>query len=154
MSFWECLQWFLIGDFVRIKYYSCSYQMKAGFVFQMLNFPIRMIWSALTSFLKIKIVCVCAQLCPTLRSLWTVAHWVPLSMNFSRQEYWSRLHFLLQRSSCPRDWTESPASSVLAGRFFTTEPPGKPKIKIEVSVFLDMSITVLWWTFAGVRDHL
>ena len=28
--------------------------------------------------------CVCAQLC-----LWTVAHQTPLSMGFSRQEYWS-----------------------------------------------------------------
>ena len=28
---------------------------------------------------------------------WTVAYWAPLSMGFSRQEYWSGLHFLLQR---------------------------------------------------------
>ena len=28
---------------------------------------------------------------------WTVAHQVPLSMGFSRQEYWSGLLFLLQR---------------------------------------------------------
>ena len=24
---------------------------------------------------------------------WTVAHWAPLSLGFSRQEYWSGLHF-------------------------------------------------------------
>ena len=41
-------------------------------------------------------VCVClcvlslSQLCPT---LWTVACQAPLSMEFSRQEYWSRLSF-------------------------------------------------------------
>ena len=29
-------------------------------------------------------------------------------------------------SSQPRDLTDSPASPTLAGRFFTTEPPGKP----------------------------
>ena len=29
-------------------------------------------------------------------------------------------------SSWPRDWTQSPASPALAGRFYTTEPPGKP----------------------------
>ena len=29
-------------------------------------------------------------------SLWTVAHQSPLSMVFSKQEYWSRLHALLQ----------------------------------------------------------
>ena len=30
---------------------------------------------------------------PTLATLWTVAHRAPLSMRFSRQEYWSRLPF-------------------------------------------------------------
>ena len=29
-------------------------------------------------------------------TLWTVAHQAPLSMGFSRQEYWSRCHALLQ----------------------------------------------------------
>ena len=29
-------------------------------------------------------------------SPWTVAHQAPLSMGFSRQEYWSELHFLLR----------------------------------------------------------
>ena len=31
------------------------------------------------------------QSCPTLRDPWTAAHQVPLSMGFSRQEYWSGL---------------------------------------------------------------
>ena len=34
-----------------------------------------------------------AKLCPTLATPWTVAHWIPLSMGFSRQEHWSRLLF-------------------------------------------------------------
>ena len=34
-----------------------------------------------------------AQSCPNLFDLWTVAHQAPLSMEFSRQEYWSRLPF-------------------------------------------------------------
>ena len=33
------------------------------------------------------------QLCLTLCNLWTVAHQAPLSMQFSRQEYWSGLPF-------------------------------------------------------------
>ena len=40
--------------------------------------------------------CVCVfvtQLCLTLCTLWTVAHQAPLSMEFSRQEYWSELPF-------------------------------------------------------------
>ena len=55
----------------------------------------------------------------------TVAHQTPLSMGFFRQEYWNRLSFL------PPDLSDSgtvpvpPVSPALAGRFFTTEPPGK-----------------------------
>ena len=34
-----------------------------------------------------------AQSCPTLCDPWTLAHKAPLSMGFSRQEYWSGLPF-------------------------------------------------------------
>ena len=47
----------------------------------------------------------------------------PLSMGFSRQEYWSGLPF-----PSPRDLPDpgiEPKSPALAGAFFTTEPPGK-----------------------------
>ena len=47
-----------------------------------------------------------------------------LSMGFPRQEYWSGLPF-----PSPGDRPDpgiEPASPPLAGRFFTTEPPGKP----------------------------
>ena len=56
--------------------------------------------------------------------LWTVAHQAPLSMEFPRQEYWNRLPF-----SSPGDLPDPGielTSPALAGRFFTTEPPGKP----------------------------
>ena len=33
------------------------------------------------------------QSCPTLCDPWTIAHQAPLSMEFSRQEYWSRFLF-------------------------------------------------------------
>ena len=49
------------------------------------------------------------------------------SMGFSRQEYQSRLPF-----SSPEDLPDpgmEPLSPSLAGRFFTTKPPGKPKLK-------------------------
>ena len=50
---------------------------------------------------------------------------VPLSMGFSRQEYWSSLLLPPPRDfSQPRDLTKSPVSPALAGRFFITEPPG------------------------------
>ena len=34
-----------------------------------------------------------AKLCPTLATPWTVACYAPLSLVFSRQEYWSALPF-------------------------------------------------------------
>ena len=77
------------------------------------------------------IACVYAQLlrCVQLFAiLWTGACHSPLSMGFSRQEYWSRLPF-----PTPEDLPEtgieptSPASLALAGGFFNTEPPRKPK---------------------------
>ena len=59
-------------------------------------------------------------------SLWPhglhVACQVPLSMGFPRQEYCNGCYSLLQGSSLLRVWTR--VSSI--GRFFTTEPSGKP----------------------------
>ena len=61
------------------------------------------------------------QPCPIFATLWTVACQTPVSMGFSRQEYWSGL-------PCPPpgdlpDLEIEPASLMspaLAGRFFTT----------------------------------
>ena len=54
----------------------------------------------------------------------TVARQAPLSMGFPRQEYWSGLPFPSPGDlPDPGNESESPA---LVGRFFTTEPPGKP----------------------------
>ena len=55
---------------------------------------------------------------------WPVAPQSPLSMGFSPQEYWSRLPFPSLRD-LPNPGTE-PTSPALAGKFLTTEPPGKP----------------------------
>ena len=61
-------------------------------------------------------------------TLWTVGCQAPLSMGFSRQEYWSGLPFPSPGDlSNPGIKPASPVASALAGRFFTTEPPGKPK---------------------------
>ena len=72
-------------------------------------------------------VCSVSRVCLFV-TLWTVALQVPLSRGFSRQEYQSRLPFL-PPGALPDLGTESvcPASPKLAGRFFTTEPRGKPK---------------------------
>ena len=55
----------------------------------------------------------------------TIAHQAPQSMDFSRHEYWSGLPFA-SAGQLP-DPGIKPASPALAGGFFTTEPPGKPK---------------------------
>ena len=63
---------------------------------------------------------------------WTVAHQAPLSMGFSRQEYWRWLPFP-SPGNLP-DLGIKLASPALAGRFFTIEPPGKPICDRRVSL--------------------
>ena len=53
---------------------------------------------------------------------WTGAHQAPLSMGFSRQEYWSGLPFPTSGDfPHPESKPESLESCALAGEFFTTE---------------------------------
>ena len=62
---------------------------------------------------------------------WTIAHQVPLSIGFPCQEYWSELPF-----TSPGDLPDpgaEPVSPALSGRFSTTEPPGKPNIRLVYS---------------------
>ena len=59
----------------------------------------------------------------------TVACQAPLSMEFSRQEYWSGLSFPYPGDLFhPGIEPESLASPVLASGFFTNELPGKPQV--------------------------
>ena len=57
----------------------------------------------------------------------TLVHQPLLSVGIPRQEYWGGLPFP-PPGDLPDPGIEpaSPASSALAGRFFTTEPPGNP----------------------------
>ena len=63
----------------------------------------------------------CSTVCNTrlYATLWTVTHQAPLSMGFSRQEYWSGLPFL-PPGDLPDTGIEPavPVSPALAGRFF------------------------------------
>ena len=65
---------------------------------------------------------------PLSEAPWTVVPQASLSVEFFRQECWSGLPFSLP-GDLPYPETEpmSPVSPALPGRFFTTEPPGKPK---------------------------
>ena len=56
---------------------------------------------------------------------WTAAYQAPLSMGFSRQEYWSGLPF-----PSPGDLPDpgiEPGSPALQADALTSEPPGKQK---------------------------
>ena len=53
-----------------------------------------------------------------------LARQAPLSMGFARQEYWNRLPFPTPED-LPYPGIE-PGSPASAGKFFTTESPGKP----------------------------
>ena len=82
----------------------------------------------------------------------TIAHQAPLSMAFSKQEYWSRLPF--PTIGYLPDLGIKPASSAfpaLAGRFFTNEPPGK-RIFISVSMFMHAELLQLCLTLCGIID--
>ena len=60
---------------------------------------------------------------------WIIDHQAPLSIGFSRPEYWSGLPFP-RPGDLPNPGIEpmSPESHVLTAGFFTTEPPGKPLV--------------------------
>ena len=59
---------------------------------------------------------------------WTVVHQAPLSMGFSRQEYWGGLPFP-SPADLPHPGIE-PTSPAMAGRFFTTESPREAHIEV------------------------
>ena len=61
--------------------------------------------------------------CLTLCDPWTIAHQAPPSVEFSRQEYWSRLPFL-SSGDLPDPGIE-PRSSALQADTLPSEPPGK-----------------------------
>ena len=90
--------------------------------FHYLNYPQRFRGSNLKK--NVIEVCMCAQSCPTLWDPTDCSNQAPLCIEFSRQKYWSELPL-----PSPGDLLYSriePVSPALAGRFFTTAPPGKP----------------------------
>ena len=68
--------------------------------------------------------------CPTPATPWTVACQAPLSMRFSRQEYWSELLFP-SPGGLPDPGIE-PRSPGLQADSFPTELQGKPIVLIEL----------------------
>jgi len=70
-------------------------------------------------------VCVCTQLCPIPCD--PMGHQAPLTMEFSRQEYWSGLPFLSPGDLPDPGFRPEPlVSPALVYGFFTTVPPESP----------------------------
>ena len=82
-------------------------------------------------------VCVCVCVCSVMSDSvtpWSVAHQIPLSVEFSRQEYWSGLPFPPTEDLLDTGVESmSPESPALGGGFFTTAPPGKLLLSPEIS---------------------
>ena len=74
---------------------------------------------------------------------WTVARQAPLCMGFPRQEYWSRLPFP-PPGDLPVPGIE-PTYPALTGRFFATEPPGKPHVNLNSNLLI-MVFILLFFT--------
>ena len=82
----------------------------------------------------------------SVHDLRTRVHQAPLYMGFSRQEYWSGLPFPSPRDlPVPGIEPAPPVSHALAGRFFTTVPPGKPRVGWgNTSAFIFMEVQHLF----------
>ena len=65
--------------------------------------------------------CLVTRLYSTFATPWTAARQAPSSMGFPRHEHWSGLPFP-PPGDLPKPGNK-PSSPVLAGRFFTAEPP-------------------------------
>ena len=73
-------------------------------------------------------------------TLQTVAPQAPLSLGFSRQEYWSGLQWPLPG---PRDRTHNSCSYCSEGRLFTAESLGKINICVAVYVYVLVALSYL-----------
>ena len=88
-------------------------------------------WKTPRDYLVYEFVLSCVR---TFSTLWIVAGQAPLSIGFSRQEFWSVLPF--------PPWGDLPEPGIkptscvaptLAGRFLIAEPPGSPETIMEMS---------------------
>ena len=100
-------------------------------------------------------LCSVAQLCPTLCDPMDISQ-APLSMEFSKQEYWSGFPFPTP-GDLPKPGIKptSLASPALAGRFLTTVPAGKYlyfcgiyfNFSFYISNFIDLKFLLLFFFF-------
>ena len=79
-------------------------------------------------------ICSIAQWCPSLCSPWTVSCQAPMSIDFSRQVYWSGLPFP-PAGNLPKPGIEAASfvSPALAGRYFTVSATWEAHVVQKVS---------------------
>ena len=83
---------------------------------------------------------------------WTGAWQVPLAMGLFRQEYWSKLPCPPPRDLSNAGIEHAPPASALAGRLFTTKPPGK-SIESVKQHFLTPYTKIKWIKDLNVRPE-
>ena len=86
---------------------------------------------------------------------WTVTHEASLSKEVSRQEYCSGLEFPTP-GDLPNPGTESVTlvSSVLAGGFFTTVPPGKLIVlKLLLHLLIQLFFSIVLISCMYIHNH-
>ena len=108
------------------------------------------------SFILLSCVHVCSVMCACVLSHvwlfatpWTVASQALLFMECSSQEYWGRLPYLSPGDlSNPGIESASFSSPALAGRFFTTVPPGNKFAKVICNIcYLGFEIWNQWFSY-------
>ena len=99
-------------------------------------------------FFTVAVSVLCSVMSNSLRPPWTVAHQAPLSMKFSRQEYWSKQPFPYP-GDLPDWWTE-PKSLKLQADSLLSEPLRKPLFTIPNSKL----VTRKWWILIMHGDIL
>ena len=81
---------------------------------------------------------------------WTVAHQAPLSVGFSRQEYWSELSF-----PSPGDLPNlgiQPGSPTLQADSLPSESPGQPQITcLQNQILSCLEVLGQGWAWLGVK---
>ena len=95
-------------------------------------------------------VCACLVISNSLVTPWTVACQAPLSMEFSRQEYWSGLPF-----PPPRDLPDlgiEPGAPTVQVDSLASEPPGKPLNKGRCPVSVEGNRAVIFILCSGASS--
>ena len=104
----------------------------------------------------VKYMCVCsvAQSYLTLCDPMDCSPQAPLSMGFSRQEYWTGLPSPPAGDlPHPEIKPTSPVSPALAGGFFTTEPAGKPGLSTKRHYSFTLYVLPRCWV-PGEKDEI